>query len=107
MLKQRLLTDMEQVRCGIGSDSSCVVCSFELEDILHAIRDCIAAKEILAQVILSDKQRWFCSGNIHEWLVDNLQSKQSLALGGRIGDPFLVFLHGVFGKIETFSYSNV
>ncbi|MBA0834875.1 hypothetical protein Goarm_007196, partial [Gossypium armourianum] len=51
-LKQRLLTNMERVRRGIGSDGSCTVCSFELEDILHAIRDCTAGKEILAQATL-------------------------------------------------------
>ncbi|MBA0561724.1 hypothetical protein Golob_018525, partial [Gossypium lobatum] len=40
----------ERLRCGIGSDARCSICGHELEDVIHAIRDCGTAKDVRYQI---------------------------------------------------------
>lgn len=61
-LKKWLLTQVERLRHGVGSDASCSICGHELEDVLHAIRDFDAAKEVWSQIIPPQKQEYFFSG---------------------------------------------
>ncbi|MBA0593315.1 hypothetical protein Gorai_010266, partial [Gossypium raimondii] len=49
--KQKLLTNVECVRRGIGQNSTCSVCGKEPEDTLYVLRDCSAAKEIWKHII--------------------------------------------------------
>ncbi|MBA0684384.1 hypothetical protein Goari_025975 [Gossypium aridum] len=69
--KQKLLTNMKQVRRGIGNGSLCAICGHDSKDILHAIRDCSGAKEVWNQVISVDRSGIF-SRSLKEWLEDNL-----------------------------------
>ncbi|KAH1039749.1 hypothetical protein J1N35_041492 [Gossypium stocksii] len=45
-LKQWFLTQVERLRRGLSNDSSCLVCGHEMEDVLHALRDCHVWKNI-------------------------------------------------------------
>ncbi|MBA0716622.1 hypothetical protein Golax_015441 [Gossypium laxum] len=40
----------ERFRYGIGSDARCSICGHELEDVIHAIRDCGTAKDVRYQI---------------------------------------------------------
>ncbi|MBA0610458.1 hypothetical protein Godav_011306, partial [Gossypium davidsonii] len=46
----RLFTNVEHVRRGLADNSACGICSHNFEYALHAIRDCNAAKVIVAQM---------------------------------------------------------
>ncbi|MBA0771179.1 hypothetical protein Gotri_019690 [Gossypium trilobum] len=50
----------ERLRCGIGSDARCSICGHELEDVIHAIRDCGTAKDVrqLSRVNSVEAERW-------------------------------------------------
>ncbi|MBA0586222.1 hypothetical protein Gorai_016970, partial [Gossypium raimondii] len=70
MLKQILLTNMEQVRRNIGVDGSCAVCGVDLEDILHAIKDCNTWSSSEAFKISYNRAKQFASWNknkSHKW----------------------------------------
>ncbi|MBA0780646.1 hypothetical protein Gotri_004724, partial [Gossypium trilobum] len=43
---QWLLTDMERVRRGLGHSTTCGVCGYIFEDVLHAIKDCPIVRNI-------------------------------------------------------------
>ncbi|MBA0600363.1 hypothetical protein Gorai_006551, partial [Gossypium raimondii] len=46
-----LLTDMERVRQGLGHSTTCGVCGYIFEDVLHAIKDCpIGYDNMLIQI---------------------------------------------------------
>lgn len=49
--KQRLLTNSERVRRGIGQNTVCSICQHHLEDTLHVLQDCPATKEMWMQLI--------------------------------------------------------
>ncbi|MFQ6648092.1 hypothetical protein Gotur_020921, partial [Gossypium turneri] len=49
------------------SDASCLICGHELEDVLHAIRDCDAAKEVWSQIIPPQKQEYFFLVSLCSW----------------------------------------
>ncbi|KAK5803306.1 hypothetical protein PVK06_030951 [Gossypium arboreum] len=40
ILQGRVLSNVERVRKGLSDDPSCLICGFQLEDILHILRDC-------------------------------------------------------------------
>ncbi|MBA0586918.1 hypothetical protein Gorai_000059, partial [Gossypium raimondii] len=65
ILNQRLLTNVERVKRGIGHDSSCGICGHHFEDILHVLRDCPAAKEIWTHVLIDRINRcFFAAGRV-------------------------------------------
>ncbi|KAL1091080.1 hypothetical protein V6Z11_D07G133500 [Gossypium hirsutum] len=72
VFKQRILTNEERVRRGIGQDPSCSFCHNELKDILHVFRDCPTTKEVWSQVVPNSKQGNFYFKNLIEWLENNL-----------------------------------
>ncbi|KAK5838518.1 hypothetical protein PVK06_007248 [Gossypium arboreum] len=49
---------------GIDHSSSCPICGFEIEDTLHALRDCLAMKEACLQVIPIDRQSHLVSESL-------------------------------------------
>ncbi|MBA0734684.1 hypothetical protein Gogos_018582, partial [Gossypium gossypioides] len=51
VLKQKLLTQAERLRCGVINDARCSVCGHGYENVLHAIRDCDAAKKNIEEVV--------------------------------------------------------
>ncbi|KAK5844398.1 hypothetical protein PVK06_000535 [Gossypium arboreum] len=50
-LTDRLLTNEESMKRGLGDNSACGICSHNIEDALHVIRDCYTAKVIWTQVV--------------------------------------------------------
>ncbi|MBA0649846.1 hypothetical protein Goklo_017362, partial [Gossypium klotzschianum] len=62
----------------IGYNSSCPVYGHEVEDIIHVLRDCFAAKEVWTQVVPSDQQFRFFSGNLYGWFMYNLSFHERL-----------------------------
>ncbi|MBA0573649.1 hypothetical protein Golob_000914, partial [Gossypium lobatum] len=50
-LKESFLTNVERMRRGLGSSSSCGFCGHDFEDVLHVIRDCSVARDIWLQGI--------------------------------------------------------
>ncbi|TYJ17063.1 hypothetical protein E1A91_A09G025800v1, partial [Gossypium mustelinum] len=57
---------------------SCSACGHEVEDIIHVLQDCFVAKEVWTQVVLSDQQCRFFSGNLYDWFVYNLSCHERL-----------------------------
>ncbi|MBA0765052.1 hypothetical protein Gotri_014313, partial [Gossypium trilobum] len=49
---------------GIGSNARYSICGHELEDVIHAIRDCVATKDVWSQIIPPQKQAYFFSEEI-------------------------------------------
>ncbi|MBA0645775.1 hypothetical protein Goklo_013831, partial [Gossypium klotzschianum] len=49
--EQRLLTNAERVRRGIGSSSACGLCGQDFEDVLHVLRDCPTPRTIWDKLI--------------------------------------------------------
>ncbi|MBA0791934.1 hypothetical protein Gohar_016475 [Gossypium harknessii] len=50
-LKDRLLTNVERMKRGLGDNSACGICGHNIEDALHVIGDCYTAKIIWTQVV--------------------------------------------------------
>ncbi|MBA0858133.1 hypothetical protein Goshw_022016 [Gossypium schwendimanii] len=72
--KQKLLTNMKQVRRGIGNGSLCAICGHDSKDILHAIRDCSGAKEVWNQLnfdgaVKIDSGKTASGGVLRDWEV--------------------------------------
>ncbi|MBA0725033.1 hypothetical protein Golax_021662 [Gossypium laxum] len=61
-LKQWLLTQVKRLKHRVGSDARCSICCYELEDVLHVIRDCGTAKDVWSRIILPQKEAYFFSG---------------------------------------------
>lgn len=77
-LQGRLLNNAERVRRGFAVDSSCPVCGYHSEDILHILRDCTAAKDVWNQISLSNHLlNFFSSNNTQDWLFSNMQNNSS------------------------------
>ncbi|KAA3460126.1 reverse transcriptase [Gossypium australe] len=69
---QRILTNSERFRRGFGQSSACSRCGHDLEDIMHALRDCPTAKEAWLLVVPPNKQSRFFSDSMQNWLSFNL-----------------------------------
>ncbi|KAK5833829.1 hypothetical protein PVK06_017692 [Gossypium arboreum] len=72
--KQRLLTNQERVRKGIGQNMSCLIFQYDTEDILHVLRDCSTTKDVWKYFVLKSCQELFFSNNILDWVNANLDS---------------------------------
>ncbi|MBA0726337.1 hypothetical protein Golax_002170, partial [Gossypium laxum] len=53
-LKERVLTNVERTRRGIGLGSTCGICCHGYEDVLHVLQDCTEARVIWNQLIPTD-----------------------------------------------------
>ncbi|KAA3453419.1 reverse transcriptase [Gossypium australe] len=69
---QRVLTNSERFRRGFGQSSACSRCGHNLEDIMHALRDCPTAKKAWMLVVPLEKQSRFFSDSMQNWLSFNL-----------------------------------
>lgn len=81
VLKQRILSNIERVKKGFADGTSCHICGFHLEDILHILRDCPVAKDVWSQIILGNHSSNFFSLNLQYWILINVQDT-SIALAG-------------------------
>ncbi|KAA3461669.1 LINE-1 reverse transcriptase isogeny [Gossypium australe] len=65
--KQRLFTNSERVRRGIGQSSAYPQCGHDNEDIMHVLRDCLTSKEVWKLVVPPEKQDRFFSDPFQIW----------------------------------------
>ncbi|MBA0586305.1 hypothetical protein Gorai_017049, partial [Gossypium raimondii] len=79
--EERLLSNMERVKRGLIVNPSCPICGNDLEDILHIIRDCTAAKAIWRQVIQNFEVSWrvSSSSNVEVMIREHNQVANCLA----------------------------
>ena len=56
---------------GIVVDEVCPICQREPETILHALRDCLRAKQVWIQLGVKETNREFWRSNLQEWLQAN------------------------------------
>ncbi|KAK5840215.1 hypothetical protein PVK06_009102 [Gossypium arboreum] len=56
VVKQRLFTNLERVRRGIGHSSECPQCAHDTEDIMHVLHDFSTSKEVWKLVVPLEKQ---------------------------------------------------
>ncbi|KAA3489594.1 reverse transcriptase [Gossypium australe] len=66
VINQRLFTNSERARRGIGQSSACPRCGHELEDIMHVLRDCLNSKEAWK---LEKGITWSCLFGIIAWRI--------------------------------------
>lgn len=57
---------------GIGDDSFCLLCNHDSVDILHVLKDCPAAKEVMLSDVLANHQLSFFSSSLFELIESNL-----------------------------------
>ncbi|KAE8685623.1 hypothetical protein F3Y22_tig00111095pilonHSYRG00294 [Hibiscus syriacus] len=69
----RLMTNEESVRHHFTDDPSCSICGAAVESISHVFRECTAAMAAWSVVIKSERLDEFCSGNMQDWLLQDLQ----------------------------------
>ncbi|KAH1129048.1 hypothetical protein J1N35_000426 [Gossypium stocksii] len=81
VLKQRLLTQVERL-VRFNNGDHCMICGAVPEDTIHDVGDCMAAKEVWSLIVPTEKQAWFFSRTLQEWLMSNLQNNQKLASDG-------------------------
>lgn len=70
--KQTLLTNHERTRHGLCHSSFCAIYGYVNEDTLHALCDCMTAKEVWKLVVPNDQQNWFFSNSFQDWISTNL-----------------------------------
>ncbi|MBA0686867.1 hypothetical protein Goari_014442 [Gossypium aridum] len=56
-----------------------------MEDILHVLRGCSAAKDVWSQVLLVNHHDTFFSASLPVWFVSNLQNDVAVKLDSRLG----------------------
>lgn len=72
MAKQKLFTNSERVRRGIGQSSVCPQCGHDTVDILHVLRDFSIANDVWKLVVPPEKQTRFFSDPFQIWFSPNL-----------------------------------
>ncbi|MBA0780342.1 hypothetical protein Gotri_004454 [Gossypium trilobum] len=82
VLKQMLLTNIERIRRGSGSSSACGICGHVLEDMMHTLKDCLAAKGVWDKIIPKQTLSSFYSGSLLDWMATNLQNQMTSSTGG-------------------------
>ncbi|KAL1148305.1 hypothetical protein V6Z11_A10G116700 [Gossypium hirsutum] len=70
--QQKLLTNSERVRRGIGHSTSCALCGYEIEDLSHVLRDCSFAKDVWMLVLPEQLKQRFFSTTFSNWFSLNL-----------------------------------
>lgn len=62
--KQRLHTNIERLHRGLATHSTCHICGHDTKDTIHALRDCLAAKEVWLNVLPLEQQNKFFSKSL-------------------------------------------
>ncbi|KAA3478810.1 Beta-glucosidase 46 [Gossypium australe] len=80
--KQKLLTNTERMRRGIGQSNACALCGHEFEDMIHVLRDCPTAKDVWMHVIPNKLMHRFFSDSFQNWFSTNLSCHEKLQDSG-------------------------
>lgn len=72
-------------------DSSYPICGYHYEDMLHILRDCIAAKDVWNQAFICNLSSQFFSLNLQDCILSNVQDN-SVVL---VGDTMWACLFGI------------
>lgn len=67
MTHGKLLTNIERRRRHLGANEGCVRCQGEEETVLHAVRDCVVAKELWRRLLPRGLEQEFFSLQLKEW----------------------------------------
>lgn len=70
--QDRLLTNKVRITRQITTDGRCHACSFDMEDGLHVLRDCPAARDICLALIPPEHHQQFFSLSLSDWIDFNL-----------------------------------
>lgn len=65
----KLLTNEERVRRHMAASLICTRCSTEVEGVMHAVRDCLRAKEVWKKLVPARDEATFYSLEAREWLL--------------------------------------
>lgn len=68
----KVLTKLSIWRRRLMDNSDCRLCREEREDSIHAIRDCMALREVWNSFLPSQLDKSFFSSNLRDWLLGNL-----------------------------------
>ncbi|KAK9181143.1 hypothetical protein WN944_024280 [Citrus x changshan-huyou] len=72
-LQDRLKTKTELARRHIPISEACDRCGASVEDTLHVLRDCVAAKTFWLKVVPLEKRQSFFNSNLSTWLCGNVE----------------------------------
>ncbi|CAL2248919.1 unnamed protein product [Prunus armeniaca] len=75
LFQGRILTNEQRVRRHLAVESSCSVCGWHFENIIHTLRDCGRAKEVWLTVLPPSNFHDFFLSDYPSWLQSNLFSK--------------------------------
>ncbi|KHG03229.1 hypothetical protein F383_28044 [Gossypium arboreum] len=68
LIRFRILSNIERVKKGFTDGTSCHICGFHLEGILHILRDCPVAKDDTS-IALAGGASWACLFRILVWRI--------------------------------------
>lgn len=95
------LTNAARHRRGLSENAVCPTCGSEVEDNMHALRDCRFTKLLWRQIVPPSRWRRLCTMELMEWGCGGMSPIKGLML--TIGVQLLQWYVGGFGKDETFS----
>ncbi|CAL8138476.1 unnamed protein product [Prunus armeniaca] len=75
LFQGRILTNEQRVMRHLAVESSCSVCGWHSENIIHTLRDCGRAKEVWLTVLPPSNFHDFFLSDYPSWLQSNLFSK--------------------------------
>lgn len=81
VLPDRVKTKAELSRRNLNCDTTCNRCGCGLEDLLHAIRDCIVVRQVWNHFIPVTNRFYFYSLNMKDWTKYNLERDWSFESG--------------------------
>ncbi|KAK8974649.1 hypothetical protein V6N11_045214 [Hibiscus sabdariffa] len=76
--RQRLMTNSERCRRGLGTSAVCPRCHMADESVLHTLRDCVELKAAWMQLLAPGMREVFFQLDLHSWLRCNLSSHVAL-----------------------------
>ncbi|KAL4360986.1 hypothetical protein GQ457_04G014920 [Hibiscus cannabinus] len=76
--RQRLMTNSERCRRGLGTSVVCPRCHMADESVLHTLRDCVESKAAWMQLLAPRMREVFFQLDLHSWLRCNLSSHVAL-----------------------------
>ncbi|GMI72547.1 hypothetical protein like AT5G42905 [Hibiscus trionum] len=77
----KLMTNAERYRRHITVDNSCHGCDTMVEDIMHVLRDCPAARDVWNHVLQANAARRFFAMGFEDWVQENLSTTATMQQG--------------------------
>ncbi|KAG8492505.1 hypothetical protein CXB51_009760 [Gossypium anomalum] len=103
--QQRLLTDSERVKRGIGHSTLCTLCGHVVEDLAHILRDCPFAKDVWT-LVLPEKLKQSCWARQYELQNGINQTNNHSSNSANSLDDTWVFLSTDGAMARDFGYAT-